>query len=332
MILSENIVSEGVLSLSVPVIHRKPKLSLDGQIEHLKEKGITFTIMDEDDARDYLQNNNNYFKLTAYRKNYDKYPAGEKEGQYIHLEFAYLKDLAVIDMRLRYRIVHMALDIEHHAKLQLLQKLDLYGDDGYECVTGYQDSLSERQKGILDSEITRNKNSIYSGDIIAKYYGDFPVWAFIEVIPFGRLVDFYKFVGAKYSDKEMTDNFYRLLTCKEIRNAAAHSSCILNDLHTGTAKHRTNNAVTRELSKISGMSAPFRKLKMSNAHVQEIVTLLYMHKNLVTSSGLHKSEAEALQRLEERMFRNIGYYDDNPLISGTFDFLKLVIDSWFVER
>lgn len=235
-------------------------------------------------------------------------------------------------MHLRYRIVHMALDIEHHTKLQLLQKLDLYGDDGYECVADYQDSLSDRQKDILDSEISRNRNNIYSGDVIAKYYCDFPVWAFIEVIPFGRLVDFYKFVGTKYSDKKMTDNFYRLLTCKEIRNAAAHSSCILNDLHTGTAKHRTNNAVTRELSRIHSLSTPFRKLKMSNSRVQEIVTLLYMHKSLVTSSGLHESEAETLQCLEEWMFRNIGYYVDIPLISGTFDFLKLVIDNWFTER
>lgn len=323
---------KGAVTLSGSAIHRKLKLSLDGQIEHLKEKGITFTIMDEDSAKDYLQNNNNYFKLTAYRKNYDKHPDGANKGRYIHLEFAYLKDLAVIDMCLRYRIVHMALDIEHHAKLQLLQKLDTYGDDGYECVSEYQNSLSEPQEKKLKNEINRTRNSIYSRDIVTKYSNDFPVWAFIEVIPFGRLIDFYKFVGSKYGDKEMTDNHYRLLTCKEIRNAAAHSSCILNDLHTGTARHRTNNAVARKLSRIDGLSKSFRKLKMSNDRVQEIVTLLYMHKRLVTSTGLHDAESVALKNLEQRTFKNIDYYNDNPLISGTFDFLKLVIDSWFLER
>ena len=41
----------------------KPKLSLDGQIEHLKEKGVLFNIMDEAEARDYLGQHNNYFKL-----------------------------------------------------------------------------------------------------------------------------------------------------------------------------------------------------------------------------------------------------------------------------
>ena len=233
-------------------IHRKPKLSINGQIRHLKEKGVEFTIMEEGNARDYLKNNNNYFKLAAYRKNYDKHMDGKKKDQYIHLEFAYLKDLAAIDMHLRYRIIPMALDVEHHSKLQLMQKLDKYGDDGYQCVAEYHDSLSDHQRDILESEITRNKNNIYSGDIISKYSDDFPVWAFIEVIPFGRLVDFYRFIGSKYSDKEMIDNFYRLLTCKEIRNVAAHSNCILNDLHSGNAKHHTNYAVTRELSKIDG--------------------------------------------------------------------------------
>lgn len=33
---------------------KKPKLSLDEQIEHLKDKGILFNIMDESDAKKYL--------------------------------------------------------------------------------------------------------------------------------------------------------------------------------------------------------------------------------------------------------------------------------------
>jgi len=30
------------------------------------------------------------------------------------------------------------------------------------------------------------------------------------------------------SAKEMKNNFYRLLTCKELRNASTHSNCILH--------------------------------------------------------------------------------------------------------
>ena len=307
----------------------KPKLSLDGQIEHLKEKGVLFNIMDEAEARDYLGQHNNYFKLTAYRKNYDKHPAGENKDKYINLEFAYLVDIAVIDMQLRYRIVHMALDLEHHTKLQLLRKMDEYNEDGYQVVQDYIDSLDEKQRKIFDSEINRNKGNIYCGDIIAKYEGAFPIWAFIEIVPFGRLVAFYGFCADRFSDKSMKDTFYRLLTCKEIRNASAHSNCILNNLKAKTAAHSTNAAVTSELMKIKGMNTNFRKNRMSNARIQQVVTLLYTHKDMVESEGIKWSESEELKKIMERVDKNYDYYNTNPMIKGTFDFLKLVVDSWF---
>ena len=65
----------------VSMLITKPKLSLEGQIEHLKEKGVLFNIMDEESAKEYLTQHNNYFKLTVYRKNYDKHPDGENKGK-----------------------------------------------------------------------------------------------------------------------------------------------------------------------------------------------------------------------------------------------------------
>lgn len=307
----------------------KPKLSLDGQIEHLKENGVRFNIMNETEAKEYLAQNNNYFKLTAYRKNYAKHPAGENKDKYINLEFAYLVDIAVIDMQLRYRIVHMALDIEHHTKLQLLRKMDEHNEDGYQIVQDYLGSLSENQKKICDGEINRNKGNIYCGDIVDKYFGAYPIWAFVEIIPFGRLVSFYDFCADRFSDRDMKDNYYRLLTCKEIRNASAHSNCILNDLRAGTAVHSTNSAVTKALMKIPKMNSKFRKNRMSNARIQQLVTLLYMHKTMVESEGILKSESEQLQKVIKRVNKNYEYYELSPVIIGTFDFLKLVVDSWF---
>ena len=58
-----------------------------------------------------------------------------------------------------------------------------------------------------------------------------------------------------FADKEMKNNFYRLLTCKEIRNASAHSNCILNDIKARTAAHKTNTAVTNELTEMDKLSS-----------------------------------------------------------------------------
>ena len=38
----------------------KPKLSPGDQVEHLKSKGVGFELFSEEDARIYLEDNNNY--------------------------------------------------------------------------------------------------------------------------------------------------------------------------------------------------------------------------------------------------------------------------------
>ena len=59
-------------------------------------------------------------KLASYRANYPKCNAGEREGQYQNLDFAYLKELSTLDMYLRYIIIEMALDIEHAIKVKIV--------------------------------------------------------------------------------------------------------------------------------------------------------------------------------------------------------------------
>lgn len=308
---------------------RKPILTVDEQIEHLKNKGVSFSIMDEKAAADYLTFQNNYFKLSAYRKNYSKHPDGVNAGKYIHLDFAYLVDLAVIDMRFRYRIVQMALDIEHYAKLQLLREISAHGEDGYSIVSDYVNSLSKKQRDIFSGELNRSRENIYCGDIFQKYDGHYPVWALFEIIPFGRFVSFYKFCAIRFDDKKMMDTYYRLLTCKEIRNASAHSNCILNDLHADSARHKANADVTRAIMQMSNMNTNFRKNRMSNARIQQIATLFYVHRSIVTSDGVKYSEAQEMQRVKNRMLRNRQYYDSNSMLTSTFEFLKILIDSWF---
>lgn len=308
---------------------RKPKLSVEEQIEHLKVKGITFNIVTELEARNYLNENNNFFKLTSYRKNFTKHPDGENAGKYIDLDFAYLKDLSIIDMKLRYILVHLSLDVEHFTKVGLIKRVQESDEDGYSIVSDYISSLGETQRKIFDSEINRNRGNIYCGAIVEQYDGMYPIWAFVEIIPFGRLVSFYQFCAERFSDKEMKDNYYRLLTCKEIRNACAHSNCVLNELAPRTARHKTNNAVSRALMEIPSLTKEVRTRKMKNAHIQQIVTLLYMHKKMVTSDGVHANEGEALKEVVARMNKNLDYYSGNDTITTSFAFLKLVIDNWF---
>ena len=139
----------------------------DELISHMKIKGIKFNIVNEEDAKIFLQNNNYYMKLASYRANYDKH---KNNGEYINLDFAYLQELSTIDMHLRYLILQMCLDVEHALKTRLLKDIeDNPEEDGYDIIrrfiTKYERSCQNIQK---------HKSSEYCRELIEKYY-HFPV-------------------------------------------------------------------------------------------------------------------------------------------------------------
>jgi hypothetical protein len=80
---------------------RKQKLNLNQQIEHMKHKGIKFELIGIDEAKHFLGDNTYFFKIKAYAKNYNK----NTDGHYVNLDFAYLKELSVLDMRLKQTIL-----------------------------------------------------------------------------------------------------------------------------------------------------------------------------------------------------------------------------------
>ena len=78
-----------------------------------------------------------------------------------------------------------------------------------------------------------------------------------------------------------------------------------------------------------GISKAVRAKRMSNARIQQIITLLYTHNQIVTSDGVNIKAKILLQKFSERMLRNICYYKTNDLITANFNFLKMVIDNWY---
>jgi len=283
-----------------------------------------------------LRENNNYFKLRSYRKSFEKYTVGEKADTYINLDFEMLKDLAVIDMRLRYTLLLFALDVEHFEKVKLLNVISESSDDGYNIVNMFIDNLKGKEasdeKGRkpytnLVNEINRNKSSEYCGGIIDKYNGRYPAWAFVEVLPFGEFLSFLKFCADYYNNNELKDEFYLLSDVKRLRNVAAHNNCMIFDLNLkSNLRYKTNYAVNRFISKDVGFNKDTRDRRMSNPAIRDIVTLLYVHWRIVKSDGVRQNQAKRIQSDIERCFRHIDYYKENELIQATFEFLKKVVD------
>ena len=79
---------------------RKPILTIEQQIEHLKQKGVAFELCSEEEAADYLRDKCNFFKLASYRKLFSKYEGGPRDGRYVDLDFGQLRLLAALDQAL----------------------------------------------------------------------------------------------------------------------------------------------------------------------------------------------------------------------------------------
>ncbi len=307
----------------------KPMLNAEELIKHLESKGVKFELTSIQDARKYLEENNNYFKLVSYRKNFSKYEQGNNKGKYINLDFKMLEDLSIIDMRLRKTMLSIVLDLEHYAKVKLLSEVEKNTKDGYSLVEKYIISLKNKNEyNFLENELNKNIKGTYCGDLVAKYKGEYPIWVFVEIISFGRLIKFYMFVADRLQDKQMIDEAYLLKNIRELRNACAHNNCILNDLKAETTKHKTNYKILSEIANI-GISKKIRDNKMSNARIQQIVTLLYLNKKMKTSKGVQKHQVESLQDLKNRIEYHMDYYKTNDLVYTNLKFLNKIIDNWY---
>ncbi|HHU12948.1 MAG TPA: Abi family protein [Clostridiaceae bacterium] len=309
--------------MSRTVFDRKPLLTFEQQISHLKEKGVRFELAyDEAAALDYLKHHNNYFRVSAYRDSFLKYESGARAGTYRSLDFAHLVDLAIIDFELRRVLLSLTLDIEHYTKEHLLKTILEEDEDGYEIVTDFLDSCDAGERIRIQAP-----SSIYSRDLYAKYSEDMPVWVLFELLLFHELVAFFQFCRRRFGRKDLNNLADMLHAARSVRNAAAHNSCLINDLRTKDRKQPIFR-ISAKVGSVKGIGKQERITKMANPRIREIVTTLYLHRELVTSAGIRRHTAAELQRIKARFGKRI-CYDDQPIVGTTFVFLGKLIDAWF---
>lgn len=309
----------------------KTILTTDELIKHMKNKGITFRIISEADAKKFLQENNYYMKLASYRANYPKHETGAKSGQYINLDFAYLKELSTIDMYLRYHILKMCLDIEHALKVSLMSHVENNQmENGYELIRkfiGYTNSRGQLQNEYILKKIRGPKSSDYCKDLIEKYYPDFPVWVFVELISFGDLTYLTAFYDELYSDPIVNNKFMN--SVRDMRNASAHSSCLINKLFEPlNPPQQVDSIISTYIKAIPGISANARAKNLKLRVVYNFVILLYIYDTVVPDGKAKLKRHEEIKDLfNKRMTLNKEYFNSNNKITGVYSFVKKIVDT-----
>lgn len=316
-------------------------MKITEMVPYLKAKNIKFIECSEDNAERYLKENNNYYNITAYKNNFTKYPCGELAGKYIDLDFAYLKDLSIIDYRTRIVLFKMIIDIEHYLKIRILNSIETIDDeDGYNIVNLYMEhdyNDAKFPKRVHDSIIKKVSNDYYKR-IFLKYDVDkdkklenIPVWEFLEIITFGELINFFDFFTNTYNlnDKKY---IFILREINKLRNAVAHNSCVLSELDKKDNLHKFDTLIFEFMNEC-GISKENRTNKLKNSRIRQITYTLYMFNIIVTSQGVKDNVKHEVSKLfYGRIILNRKYYNNNGLLKSIYQFFEKIIKKNYKEN
>lgn len=304
----------------------KKMLSIDELIQHMKKKGIRFNDCSEIEAKNFLQKNNYYFKLASYRNLYPKVILdGARQGQYQNLDFAYLKELSYIDKELRYLIIKMCLDIEHAIKTKLINEVSMNSDeDGYEIVKKY--FSSEDLNFYTLKSIRKHKSGEYCKNLISKYYPYFPIWVLVELISFGELLHICQFYENTYNQILIPKNKF-MNTIRDLRNACAHSNCLLNNLPTKMVPTKQpDSQITTFIRDLDVASARSRSKNLHKVFTYNFMTLLYVYNELLPERTKKTTFCKLQEFMNTKVIRHKDYFLSNSQITSTYNFINKVID------
>ena len=318
----------------------KPMLFVDEMISYLKNKNIKFNYISENDALKYLKSNNNYYNLTSYKHNFEKYMFdGRFVDKYIDLDFAYLKDLSIIDYRVRLVLFKMIINIEHYLKMKILNTIEnIDEEDGYRIVNLYldKDFNSDKFPKKLHNSIFKKVGSEYYQKIFSKYDIDkdkklenIPIWEFLEIITFGELVNFYEFYTKEYGLREERKDVYILRDIVKLRNAVAHNSCILSDLGNKNNNYPISYKIINFLE-FCDVGKEMRIKKLSNSRIKQITYTLYMFNKIVTSDGIKENVINEINDLfYNRIIYHKEYYNNNELLKSVYAYFEKIIEKFY---
>ena len=305
----------------------KSFLCPDDLILHMKTKGIKFNIVSCEEAKTFMENNNYYMKLASYRFNYEKFPVGHKnEGQYHNLEFAYLQELSTIDMYLRYIILDMCLDIEHALKVKLLKHAENnQKEDGYNIIRLFVNDNDGKNERII-KKIKGHNSSEYCKNLINKYHSYYPIWVFVELISFGDLTYLCEFYNKTHNYEIINNKF--LNTIRDMRNASAHSNCMINMLFDELEGNQIDARIIQYVKSIKTIGSQARSTNLKYRVVYDFITLIYVYDNVISSENMKTKRYSQLKDLfNDRMVRNKHFFKSHSKLLGVYRFTKKVVDN-----
>ena len=299
---------------------RSPKLTVPQIISYCKEDlGITFQLMGERQAMDFLQKNNFFVRLKQYAQTCTE---RTEDGKYKGLDFGHLVELSIIDMFLRKHLFKMTVDLEHYMKVKLVNDCQTnVADDGYEVVKKFLDRKPE-----LWETINKFANGNFYGENMFRKYVETPsVWSFVEMVTFFDFTHFYDFYyNVFWQDSE---SFKHLDAVRRLRNACAHNSSLISSFK--RIPDFTCDTITSfelqqgGLGVGSGIIAGSMKVPVLN----DFAVMLSVYSRLVSSTMVkEKTFQEMRDFFGGRMVAHKDYFESYTDLRNAYRFALCVLD------
>ena len=228
---------------------------------------------------------------------------------------------------------HRVRPVQPWGKAYLAPVLDLCGNR----VVSWSISLSpnmEQQDEMLAglwAEITRLRRDEYSGDLQRHYAGVMPIWVLLELSSFGTVADVYRFCADRWGDRPMLREHYFLRSAKGVRNACAHSSAIINGF--GAASHvaRPAPAALTVALRDAGFTKRSRASRMRNQRLQQIASLLLLHRRMAEGTALAGEASAELRYLADDIRSVLSVTRPDASAEAYMEFPAGLVDRWFLS-
>lgn len=290
------------------------KLKARELIEHLEtNKGVKFTIISKSNAIKFIERNNYYYKVAAFRKNFSK----NSDNKYIHLEFAHLIDLSTIDMHIREVLLNISVNVEHFIKTELSRLLNNNAkEDGYSIVKEFETQYPD----YFQFTINKFKSSRYQKDMYIKRKNDIPYWVLLEHMDYGCLLKFVRLYYLKYKPASLKKAVDLGDNARHIRNACAHNNVFIINIFSD------DNKLKNVTSAVTTVAQNLDILKHKNyKKINDILSLFILSKAYCSQPVIEYQKKELLSFLT-RCKRNKDYYSNNDKILESYTIFSKIVD------
>ena len=298
---------------------QEPKLTVPQIIEYCKnDLGITFDLMSQEKAAEFLQKHNYFFRLKQYAEICQE---KTKSGKYTGIDFGHLVELSTIDMFFRKLMFKMTIDLEHYLKVKIVNECQNNpADDGYGVVQAFLQKNPKIQSDLVGGSHLAG----YSGLDLRKYLQTPAVWNFVEMINFFDFTNFFAFYYNYFHLKsEYTKRFDSV---RRLRNMAAHNACALcNFKPVQTFKYDAE--IVFELAQGNiGIPTPTISSCIKVPLLNDFAVMLSLYTRLITSPQVkEKTFQEIKEFFDGRMVLRKEYFENNSSVKNAYNFARAVL-------